>query len=528
MKSAPKAERRVYIALIVTGALVAMGAEAWVLFGAPYLPYIDWSNHLGLISIFAHGEEMGALEFAERSWSPRPYLLFYAVAGGFSQIWSVPVAAKLALVSAAGLCVVSMGLLAKALDRPVIGALIASLALYGYPRGYGFASFIFTVPFVWLVLAAFEHVLYRTRTDKPLPLAVASLSGALLLCYLGHALQAFPAGLAVGLRFLVFFIGRPLRIAGRAAAALAIGVLPAVACAAIAWMDFGTRPGVTLNRADAQLMTWGSSLTSRWAGVGGHLLERGSPDHWLTMYGVAGLLTVLVVLHLVGGVWSLWLRRKLDFTEGDQGAVVYAVFFASLYVVGPESLGWPMGVWMVYPRYATVAALSLFLLPRPRLGVIWQLALAACAFGLVAHNAHLNRSHVRAFSQWASRYDAVREAVPPRSKVLALTGYDPGDWIVAHHALGSLYFYHLCDGAAYTAFLFDNPMHPVRLKSQRPEAPPWNNTGAYSPTVHGTAFDYLVLRGRRFVAPTEQAGRHDVVLRHEGWVVFKTRPESPL
>ena len=517
--------------LVVVGVIVALATEAYALFAGSYLPYIDWSNHLAHVAIMAFGEETGALEYAERSLSPRPYLLFFVVAAGLSFVVSVAAAAKLAIVASAGLSVVAMAWLARTLERPLWPALLAPLVLYGYPRGYGFSSFVFTVPFVLLVLASFEALLRRLHHQRSVRGAAAAFSACLVLCYLGHALWALPAGLALAVRWAVFAVGKPVRTIGESLAVTVLAGLPAVLCAAIAWTDLGPeRSDVTVHRADIDVLIWGTSLTRRWSILGGHLLERGSPAHWYTMYGVAALFLVFAAWHLMA-----WARKRPWaeggwFTEADRGAVAYAGVFGLLYAVGPESIGWPVSVWMIYPRYGTMAGLLVFLLWRPPAAGRWgsraAVALGAVALALVAHNAHLNHGHVKWFSSWAQRYDVVRSVIPPKSTVLALTGFDPGDWIASHPAFGSLYFYHLCDGAAYTAFLFDQPMHPVRLKPKRPPAPPWNNTSVYSPTVHGEAFDYLVLRGRQFVRPTERAGRHDVVLRHDGWVVFKTKTRS--
>ena len=505
---------------IAAGALIAMIAEAYALFAGDYVPYIDWSNHLGLIAILGHGESMGALEFAERSLVPRPYLLFYAVSALLSFVVSVPAAAKLSLVFAAAASVVATGALARRLGRPVVLAWLAPLALYGYARGYGFSSFVFTIWLLWTMLAGFEWLLGRLRSGRAIRGPAIAFSVALTGCYLGHALWVVAGSLAVLARFAAF--AARTRNVGRALAVIAATTVPACTCAAIAWIDLDPNRAHVAG-ADAHVFVWGASLGGRWAYLGRDLLERGSPSHWFTMYGVAALFVGLVVVHVGQGLWRRWRGQRAGWTASDDGALIYASFFALLYAVGPESVEWPTEVWMVYPRYATVGALALFLLPRPRLGRAGTVAVAAVIAALVAHNAVLNHRHVATFSGWASRYDEVRKAIPPKATVLALTGYDAGDWIARHPALGSLYFYHLADGAAHTAFLFDNPFHPVRMKPDRPAAPPWNRTAAYRPRRHGVAFDYLVLRGRRFVDTTRRAGLHTVVLEHEGWVVFKTK-----
>ena len=513
---------------IVIGAVFAIIAEAYALFAGDYVPYVDWSNHLGLIAIFGHGESMGALEFAERSVAPRPYLLFYALSGLLSFVVSVPAAAKWTLVFSAGLSVVAMGILARLLGRPVIVAWLAPLALYGYARGYGFSSFVFAIGLLWVQLACFEWLLVRARVGRPILAPAVAFASALTACYLGHALWVLPASIAVAVRFFVFVPGVPTAKVKRAFVATATATVPALVCAAVAWTDLEPdRAGVA--SADAAIFVWGTSLWRRWSSLGGALLERGSPSHWLTMYGIAALFVALGVAHVGQWLRRKWRGERVSWSPSDRGALVYGVFFGLLYVVGPESVGWPMGVWMVYPRYASVGAVALFLLPRPKLSGGATAVVAAAVAVLVAHNAHLNHQHVARFSGWASRYDAVRVVIPPKATVLALTSYDPGDWIAAHPALGSLFFYHLCDGAAYTAFLFDNPLHPVRMKPERPVAPAWNRTSDYRPERHGVAFDYLVLRGRRFVEATRNAGLHTVVFEHAGWVVFRTkRPPKSL
>ena len=89
--------------LVWLGATLGAAFTAHALFAGPYLPYIDWSNHLALISVLADGGESGALEFMTRSWAPTPYLLYYALAAGLAQGMSVVTAAKVLLVLSAGL-----------------------------------------------------------------------------------------------------------------------------------------------------------------------------------------------------------------------------------------------------------------------------------------------------------------------------------------------------------------------------------------------------------------------------------------
>ena len=72
--------------IVAVGAVVAMACNGWVWFAGEYVNYIDYSNHLGLISILAHGADTGALAYADRSFAPVPYLLFYLISATFAQV----------------------------------------------------------------------------------------------------------------------------------------------------------------------------------------------------------------------------------------------------------------------------------------------------------------------------------------------------------------------------------------------------------------------------------------------------------
>ncbi len=492
--------------LVWLGALGATTIHGWLFFAGEYLPYIDWSNHLGLISILAHGGDSGALTYAERSWLPTPYLLFYALTAAFAQVLEVVAAAKLTLLVATAAIVFGSAYLAEVCGRSPRLALLSPLALFGISLGYGFASFVTALAVIPWALGAAEQWLGEGGKRR-----WWALAGLLVLSYLAHALVFLLVSALVAIRSATFFgpgwWGRLWRTATAfVPAALAMAPLAYVFLSREHVGEGNQNPGrwAQFLPRDQHLANWG-----------GHLLERGSEAHWLTMKGALALLVGWLAL-------SLW--RSVSVAKKSWGLELYAGLTALLYLYGPESLERPMNVWLVYQRFAVVAALLLFLLPRVDLSG-WRGIFALPALALVLHNASINRAQVVNFNGWASKYDAVRAAVPKGATVLALSHAGPGDLLQFHPALGSLYFYHLCDGAAYTAFLFDNPLHPVFLKSKRPEAPFWRNPYEYSPYIPGANFQWLVLRGEPFVSRTIAAGLHRRVLEHEGWTVFETLPK---
>jgi hypothetical protein len=516
--------------IVWIGAAVAAISTAYALFAGDYLPYIDWSNHLGLIAVLAHGGETGALDYLTRSFGPSPYLLFYGVTALFAQLTSVPAAAKLSIVLSAWLMVPAAASLAVATGRSPRQALIAPLATFGVSMGWGFGSFVFAAPFSFFTLGSAERALFEEQpTAQRRALIHFAIWAALL--YLAHGFLFITTGLMIAVRLAVFAAARG-RKGARAALApigrLVLATLPVVLLAVPAtWAQLAApeiEAGSEQASGSAQIFSfepWSSHLSQ----IGGHLLERGSPDHWTVMW---------LALALCAGYagWS-FARPLLGHPPREgcstRGAEVYAALLCAMFLFGPMSVEWPSSIWFVYPRFGVLAMVALFLVPRPDLSGRAGAALALAAAMLVAWNAGINAGHIRRFSAWAQPYDAVRAEIPPRSRVLALTVVPAGDLTTMHPALGSLYFYHLADGASYTAFLFDKPSLPVHSRPDvpKPRAPFWRSPGAFDPQTHGRDFDYLVLRGAGLVARTEAAGTHRRVADHHGWVVFKTLEPTP-
>lgn len=499
--------------LVWVASFAAIATHAWMIFAGPYLPYIDWSNHLGLISILANGGETGALAYADRSFLPTPYWLFYMVTAAWAQIVSVTAAAKLTFLMATGLMTFGAAYLATATGRSARIGLFAPLAMFGYPFGYGFASFVCAMPLALFTFGAAERAL---RTPTPRRLAV--LAATLALTYLGHALVFGFVVLLLGVRITVHLVALAIdrkldwrRPAGLVAAAVPTVLLAMPALATLTpWMEEG-------GRTTGEWMTF-AGRTHSLAKLGQHLLERGSADHWLTMK-----LTLLFVVALA--VFSIFRGLK---GRAGWGLEIYAACAAALYLWGPVTLERPMQVWMIYPRYATFAALLLFMLPKADLRGWLGGAVASLALGLVLYNASINRNTIVVFNRAAAYYDPVRTLIPRGSRVLALTIPKVGDLSKVHPSMNSLFFYHLVDGAAYTAFLFDTPMHPVRPKKRgRPRAPFWRKINLFNPHEHGVDFDYLVIRGDGLVRRVKGAGLHELVRDVAGWHVFRTKNPTP-
>lgn len=504
-----------------SGALFGAASTAFAVFAGRYVPYIDWSAHLGLISVLAHGGQTGALEFYERSWAPSPYLLFYAASAILGQLVSVDVAAKLVLVATAALLTFASASLAEATGRSPRLGLIGPLALFGMSLGWGFGSFVVATPFFVLALAAFERFLSavepRDRRRRVLVLGVV-----LGLLFLAHGLLFLVCGLLIGLRaigwsVLLVIRGRPNRESLTPVAGLAAATTLPIALALPSVIALLHRPTVEAGTEQVTTLVDMTPVREHLASFGGDLLQRGSEMQERVMLAGGGLLALWLL-------WSMVRPNRQRAGVPRMGLEFYAISVSAIYLFGPVAVNWPSSIWLVYPRFGIIAALLVMLLPRCDLQGPLGTPLALAALGLVGWNNAINARLIREFSAWAAPYDGVRAAIPHGSRVLALTLPSGNDPPMEHHTIGSLYDYLMVDGSAYVAYLFDKPELPVHNRRDvKLRAPFWTSPWAYDPSTHGRDFDYLVLRGSGLVERTEQAGLHERVKAVGPWVIFQTK-----
>lgn len=515
--------------LIWVGALLGVIAHAFVFFAGEYMPYMDWSNHIGLISVLAHGGESGASLYYERSLAPSPYLVFYALTATIAQLSSVVAAAKISLLIATALSTLGAAALAEACDRSPRLGLAAPLILFGHSLGYGFASYVFTMPLILWVLAYAERLLATFdaldpahRAQKKRPALI--FSALLALTFLSH-------GLAFAIVCFLLFV----RIAIFAIARLRYGLRSAIA--PVGWVLCSTVPALLLGLSSLAILKMRperatettplharkifqfTPLEQRLNALGNHLLERGSAEHWITMKAAV----VIFVLILIYSAFKRRPRRSMMF-----GLEIHALVLALLWSVGPDWIGVPFVIWGVASRMATLAALMIFMLPRAKLSDLRGGALAALGLGLVFHGAHVNAGHVRNLNKLATQYDPVRKLVPKKSRYIAVWKHAPGDPMSGQGALRTLYFYHLADGAAYSAFTFDNPLTPVRnIKERKLPTPHWGRPWHFNPKAEGRSYDHVIARGKQVIERIRKAGIHQEIGRANGWVVFENKTPPP-
>ena len=492
----------IVVGLTLAGAL----AMAVVVFAGRYLPYQDWAGHVGLSAVLSYGDVTGADRYLTRSFVPTPYFIFYSSTAGLGRLVPIEVAAKLNLVLATVVASIGAARLAQATGRSPRLSGIAPLLMFGAPLGFGFASFVIGLPWLLHALADAEQV-FSSSSDRRTP--ALRLTVFLALCFLGHGLVFVFAAVLIGVRSIIHLFRR------REPWPIAYVVMSGAAVVCTVAMPSILRR-VEQRYVSPEFMSQTGPAIAGWADARAHLdtlagdlLDRGGTGHGWTMAMVIAWGAALVLARYRLG--------RQPPAHGADGLTTYAWTTTAVFALGPVWLGWPVTFWIVYQRAGTLAALLWLLSPRTALTGRAGVALAIAALIPVAHNAFVNRSVVRNYSDWAAPYDDVRAEIPRGARVLPLNrgvARKPGD---------TLGFYLLVDGASYIPIGNIPEEMPVHRRNSpgTPYNPTWDS---FVPSIHGRMYDYVVVYGTH---PRMTGGSHRAVARHGPWTVFRTVAPHP-
>ncbi|NJK89275.1 MAG: hypothetical protein HC923_07615 [Myxococcales bacterium] len=364
--------------------------------------------------MFAMGDETGGAQYMHSSWKPSPYFLYYGTSALLSTVMPVVAAAKVSLLLA------SMGLafgsawLAQTFGRDPRLGVFGPLALFGLPLGWGFSSFVFSMPFLLFSAAAYEELL-RSLADREGPprtrkrLVVAALF--LTLTYLAHVLVFVGTCWVLLVRSFVFFlVGSPShRVAFlRVLRAGALTALPALVLSIVCILmirSSGTRDTETTPVEAGGRFFEFSPLLDRWRFLWDHLIHRGPGDHVLAM-------KILGVLLL--GMFLLSFRHRFRGERARWGWTGFALGITTLYLFGPNAFERPFAVWLFYSRFGTLFALGIILGLQLSLRGVRAPLVIFSVLAVAAFDAGEQREHVVRMNVYANQYNDVRELVPKR------------------------------------------------------------------------------------------------------------------
>lgn len=504
--------------LWVTG--LALGIMTAIpIFRSDYLPLIDWSNHLALITLF--GRKLAGDELPCMTWGmlPGPYFLFYllsvvgsVIMGG--TLWGT----KLVLwMSVAALYPASI-YFTRVVGRDPALAVVAPFAAFGYGFGYGFASFIFSLPiFVW-ALARVQLCLARDPVTGVFLAITAAINAVLLISHgLTFLMFVVLAGWIALVSTLTLRRWAPLL---RISTTLAPALLFAGAMIAYPRLAEGRRD---VGRIPDRLFEFRplERLAHEWRG---DLLFRWNVDATTVTQGLMLLSMIVLVLGLIDIVRARIKTSKTSTTPERPQLPAGLVALPGLTLVvlgffGPETIMFPLVVWRATNRFASVGALLLFLALPARLGPLTRAFLIVVGLSLQGSYQLLLDRSFNEFHSSIRSYDEVRRLVGgPRSVV----GYS--EWSALpvqgrHQAMTGLYFYHMLDGADFCPFMFDIGLYPIhRSPSCTIDRRPFDY--ALAPPIERSP-EVIVVRGPHQVARMDRSPDYQEVGRHDGWVVYR-------
>ena len=488
-----------------------------------HLPAVDWPQHLFLIHLLDALDDPG---FAFREFFVEEpgftYLVFYYSVHFIARIFPLEIAFKIFLSLLLTGIPLSLLFLLRALKRSRWLCLLSFPMLFTYSFYWGLFSFMATIPWTFLAIGCFVHVLGDEFRTKRWALYCAGAALSLTLLQLTHAAaMVFPA-LALPAMLLLTPSDRPRRVAA------VLSVVPGVALFFI-WLVAGQarppEPG-----------------SGPWQAVGSLFESR------TYLFDPLAARLSRLPSHLAGGFWSyadrpalfVWLgvialvialsifrpqKPDLPLAPRLRPAALFLLAFACYLFLPMDVKGY---MYQIYPRYSQLAALLLIAaLPFP-FGKAYRIyAVAATALGLYFGINLAVQFH--RFDVEAREFDAAISLIPENSRIMHLV-VDPRSRVSAH----AVYLHYAALAAARTNGVpsFSLARHdpfPVHYRQGahvpsprwewRPQQFDWKSEASWFDVylVRGASAEKLFGKHLRHVEPVGEAG---------GWAVYRRRADA--
>lgn len=506
---APRFWLRHLFAIAFCLCLAAALLPIWI---GPYLPAVDWPQHLFLINL------LGALDdpaFAfrdlfveEPGWT---YLAFYYSVHWLARLVPLEIAFKIWLSLLLTGIPLSLWFLSRSLKRSRWLCLLAFPLLFTYSFYWGLFSFMATLPWTFLAIGFFVRVLDGEWGTKRFWLCVAGSATSLALVELTHAAAMVFLALALPAMLLTTPSDRPRRIAA------VLSVVPGVALL-LMWLVTGqTRPpeiGAGPWQAAGPLLDPANYVFDPIARRLSELPARLAGGFW----GYAdrpALFGWLAVIVLVIGL-SIYRRQRPDMAiiARLRPLILFLIAFGCYLFLPMDVKGY---MYQIYPRYCQIAALLLIVtLPFP-LGPSYKIyAVAATVVGVYSG---INLAvQFYQFNDEARGFDRVVEMIPPNSRIMHLV-VNPKSKVSTH----AVYLHYAALAAARTGgvpsfslarhspfpvhYRADNPI-PTPRWEWRPQAFDWKREASFYDVylVRGMSAEKLFGRHLRRVEAIGEAG----------------------
>ncbi|MFO0659126.1 MAG: hypothetical protein U0165_04760 [Polyangiaceae bacterium] len=480
----------------------AVGLFTLAFFVTPYLPLIDYHQHVALAAILQRYWAGGAWERQLFDVNLITYNGgFHVIVAALSYLMKAESAGRLVMASYPALLGIAALCIVREAERPRWYALLALPITYSHAMAWGFANWNLTFP---VALIAFTWWLRYARGDKAM---LPRLLFASMFCAYGHVLGMLSLCVAIGIAQLsrVRELGDSWGTRITRLLATPLPVAPGVLWCVFVYR-YQTRQSFS-NWEEAYLNGTDDPVWQKLWGV-------------LT-YGVGNIYdlsdNILLGLAIALAIYLCWAGppEPMSTDESinlDLRAIRWlAVSFFAIYLVIPKIF---MATWFIYERFPTLAmlffvgALPMRLIPNRD-----ELRSIAASFAVAAG---ANTARVWATMGEAREASDIIDDMPPNRKLVAVT-YNPTTARISREVfvhLHAVYQSRKQGEVAYTFTKFESmPVHYKRGLAP-PSGPGGHEWFAHYYDVHAAwarAYDMTLIH-----APDDEDPRN-LVFKDEAW-----------
>ena len=508
---------------------VCAAMTLFVLWDVRYLPFLDWPQHVGLVSVVASAfdEASGTHPYYAPYVAVTSYLTLYWAGALLTPLVGASAALKLLLSAYFVGLPASLAWLRRELGLGPWPALLGFVAAWCWPLYLGFLAYVLAIP---LGIACLALLLRTAREGRPRDLMALGAASALL--FATHAL-AYAWFVAVGGVWALLTLAWKRR---RVLGAQMLAVLPSLVLFAI-WFagqfaaDHTERLGAGTLQIHSPSAASGAAVQYRPLGAKVDSIPQWFNEAFrdLSDLAIAKYYALAVGALLALGLALLALRRRrnqpLPRWDIKTGVLFFALFVA-LYFAMPMSAN---TIWGISPRVVVLTSVTALLLIPPLFArERWNALVGLPLIALVAHTAFTNHERFAAFQEETGGFEEVMSHAEPGRRLYGAI-QSAGSREMSQAVFLHWPAYYLDEPGGLVGFTFIiNPTIPVKLR--RLGTSPYPGLRAeWEPQrfrfdIFGPFYDYVLVRGngaslRRLIG----AGPEELRLVHEAglWSLYE-------
>ncbi len=480
------------------------GASLMPLFVVEFLPFLDWPQHLGMVSFLRYqsSDLWGFSNYAVAHNNPvATYVVFYYLTAWLSYLMPVGVAGKVML----GLYIVGTPLSAVYMLRSfrlsAWPSLLIFVVMYNWPLYMGFVPYVLSFPFLCWGVGLMVRMSRGFRWSSWWTMVAVSV-----VLFYSHVFAYLTVGF-LAVVVVVFYRFRSFKQRWYTS----LSWVPSMGLLAV-WMYqlLLSRSGGPALQASAsgdahlgggwwkaQYRPVGQKLSS----MAEHLNEsfHGAEDLWVVRYWLICLGWMILCGLLLRVV--RWFRSQPNVSWPWWPTSILVLGMFGLYMAMPMGL---FGVWWALsPRLVPLVALLAILLVPPLFQRSWKnLFVVAPVIALTLYSSNLTVRKYRVFESEARQVNNALQAIPNGARVYGLI-YNAGSHVMSNGAFLHFPVYYLVKRGGLVGFShFHYAVMPASFKNaslapypgHRAEWEPWR----WKYDIYGLYYDYILTKGSGF------------------------------